>query len=169
MAHYDALTGLPSLNLLHDSAKVQLNHAQRHQKKLAVLFIDLDGFKAVNDTWGHDAGDQVLKEIANRLQNTLREADQVSRIGGDEFVVLATEVDTPDNAAEVAGKIIEVVSQPLNLYCAVTQTDVQVNVGASIGIAFYPDHGQNMKALLKAADQSMYQAKSSGKGNFHFT
>lgn len=166
MAHYDALTGLPSLHLLQETSASLLAQAERHKQKVAVLFIDLDGFKAVNDTWGHDAGDDVLKEVARRLQLCLRDSDQVARIGGDEFVVLLAEVNDQNNAEKVAKKIIESLSQPINLDSASTKTDTKV--GASIGIAFYPDHGKDMKTILKAADQSMYQVKNTGKGNFHF-
>lgn len=166
MAHYDALTGLPSLHFLQQASAFLLAQAERHKQKVAVLFIDLDGFKAVNDTWGHDAGDGVLKEVARRLQLCLRDSDQVARIGGDEFVVLLAEVSDQNNAENVSKKIIASLSQPISLNCVNEDTNAQI--GASIGIAFYPDHGKDMKAILKAADQSMYRVKNTGKGNFHF-
>lgn len=166
LAHYDALTKLPSLHLLAESSASLIAQAERHKKKVAVMFIDLDDFKTVNDTWGHDAGDAVLKEVARRLPLCLRESDQVARIGGDEFVVLITEVDNPQNAGNVAQKIIHSLSQPIDLNCVNANASAQI--GASIGIAFYPDHGKDMQALIKAADQSMYQIKNKGKGNFCF-
>lgn len=164
MAHYDALTGLPSLHLLQASAASLLSQAERHQKKVAVLFIDLDGFKAVNDTWGHEAGDDVLKEVAVRLQVCLRDSDQVARIGGDEFVVLVSEVEEEKDAANVATKIIDSLGRPIDL----KSLNAVAQIGASIGIAFYPDHGQQIGKLLKVADQSMYKVKDEGKGNFSF-
>jgi len=164
MAHYDALTDLPSLHLLQDSATSVLAQAERHKQKIAILFVDLDGFKAVNDTWGHNAGDTVLKEVANRLSSSLRDCDQVARIGGDEFVVLVTEVSNPNDAENVATKIIELLSQPIDLKEDGIMDSAQI--GASVGIAFYPDHGLDMDSLLRAADRSMYQVKKAGKGNF---
>ena len=166
MAHYDALTGLPSLHLLQETSAFLLSQAERNKQKVAVLFIDLDGFKAVNDTWGHDAGDDVLKEVARRLQLCLRDSDQVARIGGDEFVVLIAEVKDKTSAENVAKKIIASLSQPIDMDCL--DEDTQAQIGASIGIAFYPDHGKDMKDILKAADQSMYQVKKTGKASFHF-
>lgn len=166
MAHYDALTGLPSLHLLQDSSATLLAQAERHRKKVAVMFIDLDGFKAVNDTWGHDAGDAVLKAVARRVPRCLRESDQVARIGGDEFVVLAQEMADREDAAGVAAKIIEALSRPIDLQCVGEQA--QATIGASVGIAFYPDHGHDIQTLLKAADRSMYQVKNRGKGNYSF-
>ncbi|MEG3620305.1 sensor domain-containing diguanylate cyclase [Magnetovibrio sp. PR-2] len=163
LAHYDALTGLPSLRLLQDSSQAILSQAQRNKQNVAVMFVDLDGFKSINDTWGHDAGDEVLKEVAERIEAALRESDQVVRIGGDEFAVLATGMDCRNSAGEVASKLIETLSQPFALSDGKTG-----HIGASIGIAFFPDHGQDMEALLKAADQAMYHAKKAGKGTHHF-
>lgn len=166
LANYDALTGLPSLRLLQQSSSTFLARADRHKQKIAVMFVDLDGFKMVNDTWGHAAGDAVLKEVAMRLLSTLRDCDQVARIGGDEFIVLISEVDDKDDAGHVASKIIEHLSLPIDLPDKPETTKAQI--GASIGISFYPDHGTDMETLLKAADSSMYQVKSQGKGRYHF-
>lgn len=164
LAHYDALTGLPSLRLLQETSSYLLAQAERNRQKIAVMFIDLDGFKTVNDTWGHEAGDGVLIEVAKRLSSCLRESDQTARIGGDEFVVLIGAVDDQENVAHVAEKIIQELSAPIDL--ETIDTRPQVRIGASIGISFYPDHGRDMEALLKAADQSMYRVKRSGKGHF---
>lgn len=166
LAHYDALTGLPSLRLLQDNSTALLAHAQRQGSSVAVLFIDLDGFKAVNDTWGHDAGDAVLKEVARRIPDCLRDSDQVARIGGDEFVVLLQEANDRDAVAHVARKIIATLTRPITVACAGETINAQI--GASVGIAFYPEHGQTMDALLKAADRSMYRVKNAGKGDFSF-
>lgn len=166
MAHYDALTGLPSLHLLQESAASLLAMAERHDHKIAIMFIDLDGFKAVNDTWGHDAGDTVLKVVAQRLSSVLRDSDQVARLGGDEFVVLITEVGTQSVAQKVAQKIINELGAPIGVKDG--DDTAQAHIGASIGIAFYPDHGKDMETLLKVADKSMYNVKGAGKGTFHF-
>jgi diguanylate cyclase (GGDEF)-like protein len=162
LAHYDSLTELPSVNLLQERSAVILAHAARNKGKVAVLFIDLDGFKQVNDTWGHDAGDTVLKEVARRLPAHLRQSDQVARIGGDEFVVLLTDVHEIQNAKDVAHKIIESLTWPIDL--SSIGIDAKGKVGASIGIAFYPEHGDTIQQLLKVADQSMYKVKKNGKG-----
>lgn len=166
MAHYDALTGLPSLHLMRERSAMLLAQAERHRQKVAVMFVDLDGFKAVNDTWGHDAGDLVLKEVARRLSGCLRDVDQVARIGGDEFVVLLSEVRQKDDAGNVANKIIKALNTPIDIGSAAPGTEARI--GASIGIAFFPDHGRTMDSVLKAADQSMYKVKAAGKGSFHF-
>lgn len=162
MAHYDALTGLPSLRLLHDSASLLLAQAGRNGQKLATMFIDLDGFKAVNDTWGHGAGDAVLKEVARRLPACLRDSDQVARIGGDEFVVLLAGVESRESTECVGRKIIDVLAEPIDL----DEVNIKAvaRIGASVGVSFFPDHGRDIQTLLRAADQSMYRVKKSGKG-----
>jgi len=164
LAHYDALTGLPSLHLLQETAVVLLSRAKRDGQKVAVMFIDLDGFKAVNDTWGHDVGNGVLKIVATRLTAGLLDCDQLARIGGDEFVILATGVDAENDVKDLAEKIIAILSEPIPL--EKEGPGVFARIGASIGIAFYPDHGSNMETLLKAADRSMYQVKNAGKGHY---
>lgn len=162
MATHDMLTGLPSLRLAKDRLAVGLGMARRHKNKAAVMFIDLDGFKAVNDTLGHDAGDHVLKEVAGRLQGLVRETDTVSRVGGDEFLLIATELRSADDAAQIAEKAIQIVSQPI------TCNGRQTRIGASIGIALYPDQGEDMDLLIKQADSAMYRVKNSGKNGFTF-
>lgn len=165
LAHYDSLTGLPSPRLLDENSAALLANARRNKRKIGVMFVDLDGFKKVNDTWGHEAGDFVLKEVARRLLSTLRECDQTARVGGDEFVVLVSEVDEPSDAEQVAAKIIAELAQPIELNAV--QGKPNALIGASIGIAFFPDHGDDLKGLIKAADQSMYQVKKQGKGHYN--
>ena len=153
MAHNDPLTGLPNRSLFHDRLEQGLAVAQRHQQKLAVLFMDLDHFKEINDTLGHDMGDELLKETANRLLACVRKSDTVARMGGDEFTVILTETTIPENAEHVAKNILATLLQPFEL------NGTRCNVGCSIGIALYPKHGGDSETLLKNADTAMYQAK----------
>ena len=162
MANHDTLTGLPSLNLAMDRMSVALAGAVRKSNMAAIMFVDLDGFKQVNDSYGHDAGDALLKEMATRLQSAVRKTDTVARIGGDEFVVIATEINTPANAELVANKTL---AAALN---SVNYNGNEIHVGASIGIALFPDHGDNAKTLLKRADDAMYEIKRSGKKGIAF-
>jgi diguanylate cyclase (GGDEF)-like protein len=164
LAHYDSLTGLPSLRLLQQSFSTLIGQADRHNHKIAVLFIDLDGFKIINDTWGHNAGDIVLKTIASRLTNSLRQCDQVVRVGGDEFVALLSDIKQYDDIEHVARKLITELNIPICINDA--EPEVLAQLGASIGIAVYPEHGSQMDVLLKAADDSMYKVKHQGKNNF---
>jgi diguanylate cyclase (GGDEF)-like protein len=127
------------------------------------MFIDLDGFKTVNDTLGHDAGDRVLKQVAQRMLSCLRETDTVARVGGDEFLLIAAGINSSDDAAVIAEKVIRLVSQPVIL-----DRDHQAIVGASIGIALYPDNGRDVDHLITLADQAMYRVKNSGKNGFVF-
>lgn len=162
MAHYDALTGLPSLNFLSERALNLFGCAPR-ATGLAVLFIDLDGFKEVNDTWGHGVGDRVLIETARRLEEGLRQSDHAARIGGDEFVAVLDGIHRQQDAEEVAQKLIDMIEQPVVMECE-EQGAVQAVIGASIGIALYPDHGDDLERLIKRADAAMYKAKKQGKG-----
>ena len=162
LATHDGLTDLPSLSLAKDRLSMALGMARRNKTAMAVMFIDLDGFKAVNDTLGHDAGDYVLKEVAQRLLSCARETDTVARVGGDEFLLISTGLRTPENAAQIAEKMIHVVSQP------VIVNGRQAVVSASIGIALYPDHGEEMDQLIKQADDAMYRIKNTGKNEFGF-
>jgi len=163
MATHDVLTDLPSLRLGKDRLSMALGTARRHKNLAAVMFIDLDDFKAVNDAHGHAAGDNVLKEVANRLRSSVRETDTVARVGGDEFLLIATELHSSDDAARIAEKVVHLVSQPVIL-----NHDQQATVGASVGIALYPDHGEDIDQLIKQADQAMYQVKNTGKNGFGF-
>ena len=162
LATHDLLTDLPSLRLAKDRLSLALNMARRYKKAVALMFVDLDGFKAVNDTLGHDAGDYVLKQVAQRLLSCVRETDTVARFGGDEFLIIATEINAPENAAQIAEKVIQLVSQP------VIFNGQQAVVGASIGIALFPDHGEDMDQLIKQADEAMYRVKNAGKNGFRF-
>jgi diguanylate cyclase (GGDEF)-like protein/PAS domain S-box-containing protein len=162
LAQFDPLTGLPNRTLLADRFSLMIVQARRRNVSLGVLFIDLDDFKLVNDTQGHAAGDELLKEMAKRLQSSLRDGDTVARISGDEFAVILGDLARPDDAALVAQKIIERVAAPVNVQ------GQEVVVTASIGIATFPADGDNAEALLGAADAAMYRAKQSGRNAFHF-
>jgi len=164
LANHDALTGLPSLRLGKDRLASAIANAKRHKIKAAVMFVDLDGFKAVNDTLGHDAGDEVLKGVSERLLKSVRVVDTVALIGGDEFTVVLTEVKMSDDAAVVAKKIIGNVSEPF----VVGGGGAQTSIGASIGIAIFPDHGSSAEELVHQGDQAMYTVKCQGKNNYAF-
>ena len=135
--------------------------ATRHRTKLAVLFVDLDNFKPINDSLGHLTGDAVLRSVAKRLRQTLRDTDTVSRQGGDEFVILLSEIDSPGSAALVARKLLAALAAPHLV------GGRELRVTASIGISIYPDHGQDAESLVHRADIAMYAAKKSGGGNYH--
>ena len=160
LAQHDTLTGLPNRRLLSDRVEMGLAHAKRHNELLAILCLDLDGFKAVNDSYGHDAGDALLRLVAQRLQDTLRAVDTVARTGGDEFVLSLSQVKEPMYAESVATKLIERISAPYPL------ADKQVTIGTSIGIAFYPLHGFTQEELVKRADNALYEAKRKGKSRY---
>jgi diguanylate cyclase (GGDEF)-like protein/PAS domain S-box-containing protein len=162
MATHDLLTDLPSLRFAKDRLFVALSMARRYKKAVAVMFIDLDGFKDVNDTLGHDAGDYVLKQVARRLLSCVRETDTVSRVGGDEFLIIATEINVPENVAQIAEKVIHLVSQPIIF------SGRQAAISASIGIALFPDDHTDMDQLIKKADEAMYRVKKTGKNGFCF-
>lgn len=161
MADHDALTGLPGRALFDDRLEHALHHAVRYDETLAVMFVDLDGFKAVNDTHGHAAGDRLLQAVANTLRNTLRRSDTVARIGGDEFAVVCPDLHDPDNASIVAEKLLNAVR-----CCRAIET---MPVTASIGVSVYPYDGANAETLLADADTAMYRAKRRGKNTFAFS
>lgn len=161
LAHYDHLTGLPNRTLLNERFSYALKLAQRNDEQMAVMFLDLDHFKNINDTLGHSVGDHFLLEVARRLQSNLREEDTVSRLGGDEFILICPRIDA-DDAAIVASKLIETISKPYQL-------DHHELVGTpSIGIAIYPDDGDNFEDLLKNADAAMYRVKQDTRNDFRF-
>ena len=162
MANFDSLTGLSNRVLLGEKLQQALLEAKRHQRRVAVLFLDLDRFKNVNDSLGHEAGDALLKVVADRLQATVRHGDTVARLGGDEFVVVLADVAHIDDIARVARKILQHLGEPLILQGR------EMNVTSSIGIAVYPDEDQSAEALLKYADIAMYHAKESGRNNYQF-
>jgi len=161
-AHHDALTGLPNRVLLSERLQQELAHARRADSQLALLFLDLDRFKSVNDILGHDGGDQLLREAAERLGACVRECDTVARLGGDEFVVLLTDLSSPQQAAKLAGQVLSKLSQPFQI------ANNECFVGASIGIAVFPADGAMAEELLKHADMAMYRAKAAGRGRFVF-
>jgi diguanylate cyclase (GGDEF)-like protein len=160
LALYDPLTDLPNRTLLDDRVETALSRARRNSSHFAVLYVDVDGFKAANDRFGHSLGDRLLVEIAKRLVRCLRAADTVGRLGGDEFVVLLSQIVLPDDAAAVARKIQDSLSQPYAI------DDLRLQLTASIGIAVYPDDGETSEALLDRADGAMYRAKRNGGDRF---
>lgn len=159
LAHYDALTELPNRTLFTDRLQQALTQAKRDKAHLALVYLDLDNFKPVNDTFGHHIGDLLLKEVAKRLQECKRESDTVSRIGGDEFIMLLPTIETELDAIVVADKILHALSQRFEL------DGHSLQLSTSIGIATYPEHGSDEKLLIKHADIAMYHAKKSGRNN----
>jgi diguanylate cyclase len=160
LAHHDVLTELPNRALLSESLNAALKTAARTQSRLAVLCLDLDGFKLVNDTMGHAAGDELLCQVADRLRGNLRDGDLVARVGGDEFVVLQTSGDQPLAAAALAQRIIACLAEGFHI------GGQDVSVGTSVGIAFYPEDGDTATILLKNADIALYRVKETGRGWF---
>ncbi|EIL97432.1 MAG: diguanylate cyclase [Rhodanobacter thiooxydans] len=156
LAQHDQLTNLPNRGLFHDRLGTALARARREQQQLAVLYLDLDQFKLVNDNHGHDVGDLLLREVAARISRCVRESDTIGRIGGDEFVVLLNDTGQADHAVAVAAKICAALRQPFEL------AGGRLQVSASIGIALYPDHGEDARQLLRRADEAMYDAKRQG-------
>jgi diguanylate cyclase (GGDEF)-like protein/PAS domain S-box-containing protein len=162
IAHYDVLTGLPNRVLLADRLQQAMVQSQRRSQSLAVAFIDLDGFKAVNDNYGHDIGDQLLITIAQRMKAALRSADTLSRIGGDEFVALLVDLDQPPVGYEpVIARLLQAAANPVPV------GDAVLYVSASIGVTLYPQDDANADQLMRHADQAMYQAKQTGKNRYH--
>lgn len=161
-AQHDFLTGLPNRMLLNDRVTEAIALARRHADKVAVLFLDLDGFKHINDSLGHTVGDRVLQSIATRLVHCVRESDTVSRQGGDEFVVLLSEVQRSEDAAVIARKMLHAISQTHS----VDQHDLHVTI--SIGVSVYPDDGLDAETLITNADTAMYQAKELGRERYQF-
>ena len=159
LAHHDVLTGLPNRALFSDRLQQGLAQAKRDKTHLALMFLDLDKFKPVNDKFGHATGDLLLKEVAKRLQNCVRGSDTVSRIGGDEFVVLLPTIEAEQDAMLVADKMLHVLSQPFEL------AGHSLRISGSIGIAVYPEHGVDERMLTHSADIAMYYAKSGGRNN----
>jgi diguanylate cyclase (GGDEF)-like protein len=161
MAYHDALTGLCNRSLLEDRMQQALARSTRHGTQIALLFCDLDGFKVINDRYGHDAGDAILRDVAARLSADRRRADTVARIGGDEFVLLLSDLATArDAAVHVAQQIIAILAQPFEF------EDKTFTLGASIGIALYEGMPTSISKLLSQADIAMYQAKRAGKNDF---
>lgn len=160
MAEHDALTGLPNRVLLSDRLKQAIALAQRHRNKIAVMFVDIDHFKHINDSLGHLVGDQLLQALAKRLKDCVRHSDTVSRQGGDEFIVLVSEAMDEGNASHIAEKLIDAMARP---YLVGSHS---LHVTLSIGLSLYPDDGMDVETLLKNADTAMYQVKKNGRNNY---
>ncbi len=162
MAYYDSLTGLPNRFLLLDRLTLGLAHAHRVKKRLAVMFLDFDDFKLVNDTYGHSMGDLFLREMGQKLKSAIREEDTLARLGGDEFILVLPELVDQENAMTLADKLIKLGGEPLNL------DGNEIRASFSIGIAMYPDDGADCETLLDKADQALYKAKRKGRNRYHF-
>jgi diguanylate cyclase (GGDEF)-like protein len=162
LAHYDPLTGLANRRLLADYLKRTIALAQRRKQKFALFFLDLDGFKPINDEWGHEAGDRVLADLGKRLSGVLRDSDLVARVGGDEFVALALGVDSRESIEAIADKLEEAVTLPF------LWEEREIHLGASIGISVYPDSATDADSLMSRADSAMYRIKRSGKNAWGF-
>ena len=163
MALHDGLTDLPNRLLLMERLGQLIAMSAREPRHIALMFLDLDGFKLVNDTWGHEIGDQVLKTVSSRLLSLLRPSDTVARLGGDEFVLLLDNPESRDNVAMIAARIIEVINAPMSFEHKIAR------VGTSIGIAFLVKDVTTPDDLLKKADDAMYEAKAAGKNTYRFS
>lgn len=162
LAHFDSLTQLPNRAFLNEQLRFAIERAKRHQKKLALLFLDLDRFKVINDTLGHDAGDEVLRIVARRISECVRDSDMVSRLGGDEFVVLLEDIFDSAHVRVTAQRILDLINAPFEL-CGAPHS-----VGASIGISVFPDDADCIDGLLKHSDDAMYRAKKDGRNGIYF-
>lgn len=162
LANHDALTGLPSLRLCKDRLDHSLAEARRQRQMSAVMFLDLDGFKQINDQHGHEFGDLVLKATADRIKAEIRETDTVARIGGDEFVIILSSLPEIAIVKRIGRSLIEKISEPLSV------GEIEVKVSVSIGIALYPENGETAEDLIRSADKAMYRVKRQGKNDFGF-
>ena len=160
LALHDALTGLPNRRLLMDRLSLAIAHARRNKHTMAVMYLDLDGFKQINDTLGHDGGDTLLSMVAARLVAAVRQEDTVARLGGDEFVIALWELIHGDDVAKLVSKVIQAVSQPYSIQGR------SVSMTVSIGISLYPTHGEEAETLMKSADLALYEAKRTGKNGY---
>jgi diguanylate cyclase (GGDEF)-like protein len=160
LAYHDSLTGLPNRILFNDRYKMAMEGSKRYHKKTALIMLDLDYFKDINDKLGHEAGDELLKEVSGRLGNILRQIDTVCRMGGDEFTLLITELSSKVEAEEVVQRILEALRKPFIL------NGFTAKISASLGIAVYPDDGENLEILIKHADTAMYEVKKRGRNNY---
>jgi diguanylate cyclase (GGDEF)-like protein len=160
MAYHDAVTGIPNRRLFYDRLNMAIEHSKRYTKKIAVMILDLDKFKEINDAMGHDVGDSMLKGVSGRLKGLLRTSDTVARMGGDEFALLLTEITGKEGASAIAERILLAFREPF--MC----NGQFLSITTSIGIALYPDHGENIETLLKHADTAMYQAKERGRNTY---
>jgi len=161
-AYYDPLTELPNRRLFDDRLSMAVAHAHRHGTRLGVMFLDLDRFKQINDIFGHNAGDDLLREVTGRLRRVVREDDTIARMGGDEFILLAADVADEDDMAHLARRILEIFQEPLHIQ------ETEVRVTGSIGISLYPDDAMEPEGLIRCADAAMYRSKDLGRNSFHF-
>ena len=161
-AGHDPLTGLPNRNLLIDRLHQAVTYAERYERRVAVAYIDLDKFKFINDTLGHEAGDKLLVEVARRLLSCVRESDTVARLGGDEFVIVLYYQATEDITMHAMQRILHSISEPILI------NETEVRTSCSIGFSFFPQDGGDVHTLLKNADAAMYRAKELGRNNFQF-
>jgi diguanylate cyclase (GGDEF)-like protein/PAS domain S-box-containing protein len=162
MVHHDMLTGLPNRRLFLDIVTIEMAQARRNDRKFALLFLDLDRFKEINDTLGHEAGDELLKEVSRRLRRSIRQSDTAARIGGDEFNILLMDIARTENFSRIAVKIMEALKQPFII------SGNELSITASIGISIYPDDSADIDALFRYADIAMYHAKEKGRNSFQF-
>ncbi|HIE55365.1 MAG TPA: diguanylate cyclase, partial [Chromatiaceae bacterium] len=162
IAHHDALTDLPNRNLFLDRLQQALTRARWHHRLVAVIFLDLDRFKNINDTLGHSSGDQLLLQLSERLKHTVRDGDTIARFGGDEFAILLDDIDSDNHISSVAQKILDTLTKPFRI------NNQELYITASIGICIYPDDGEDSEMLLRNADVAMYRAKDLGKNNYQF-
>jgi len=162
MAHHDELTGLPNRALFFDRLGQALAYAKRSNAGFAMMFVDLDGFKNINDTYGHDSGDALLQETARRLSGCVRDSDTVARMGGDEFAVMLLDVAAPEHISQVADKMLALLAAPFRL------KGIECHVGASIGISIFPQDGEAVDTLMNMADMAMYRVKQGAKNNYAF-
>ena len=160
LALHDPLTGLPNRRLLMDRLSLSIAHAHRNQSTMAVMYLDLDGFKLINDTLGHDAGDTLLQMVADRLVAAVRQEDTVSRLGGDEFVIGLSELSHANDVVNMVSKVIQALAQPYNIQGR------NVSMTASVGVGIYPSHGLEVETLMKNADLALYEAKRTGKNTY---
>jgi len=159
LAYHDSLTGLPNRRLFNDRLNLEMAHANRNQQKLAVMLLDLDDFKDVNDTLGHSVGDQLLQAVAQRLRSLLRQSDTVARMGGDEFMLILPEIAEEEGATKVATKVLAAFRKPFVF------DGHEIRITTSMGIALYPDDGEDSDTLMKNVDIAMYRAKDRGRDN----
>ncbi len=163
LAHIDSLTKIPNRNNFNLYIDKIVHRSQRENKNFAILFIDLDGFKQVNDTYGHEGGDTLLKEISSRLKKSVRKSDFVARLGGDEFTIILENIDSKKDISKISNHIIRAVSKPVEL-----KNTQKAFVSCSIGIAMYPKDGNSVDTLISKSDTAMYHAKENGKNSYHF-
>ena len=162
LAYHDSLTGLPSRTLFNDRFAMAIAETKRNHKKTAFIMLDLDHFKDVNDNFGHDTGDELLKEVSRRLVSILRQTDTVCRMGGDEFGLLISDVSAKEMIDEVAQRILLIIEKPFILH------GNEQMISASVGIAIYPEDGETLETLIKHADAAMYQAKKTGRNKYSY-